>query len=33
MKGSKRLDEVAPIIVLNEELVDHYHKVDMVHDL
>ena len=32
MKGHKRLDEVAPNIVLNEEIMDHYHQVDMVYD-
>ena len=30
MKGRKRLDEVAPNIVLNDEIMDHYHQVDMV---
>ena len=32
MKGRKRLDEVAPTIVLNEEIMDHYHQVYTIDD-
>ena len=27
MKSNKRLDEVRPNMVLNEAIIDHYHKV------
>ena len=30
MEGRKRLDEVTPNIVLNEEIMDHYHQVNMI---
>ena len=29
MKSNKRLDEVQPNMVLNETIIDHYHKVDL----
>ena len=32
-KGAKRVDKVAPYIILNEEIVNHYHNVEMVTDI